>query len=141
MHCRLNLAQSFNPLGSILGVILSKYFILASLNQADIHERAVMTSSRLHKIQAEELSAVMGPYVGVAFLLIVLWIFIARIKMPKAGDTDKKAGLSATFRRLFSNKNYRWGVTAYLIKTTSSSCMTAVLHKKPFLKNILEGLI
>ncbi len=109
---RLNLAQSFNPLGSILGVILSKYFILSSLNHAGVYEREVMTSSQLNKIQGEELSAVMGPYVGVAFLLIIVWFFIAKIRMPKAGETDSKVELWATFRRLFNNKNYRWGVIA-----------------------------
>ncbi|MEN8153082.1 MAG: L-fucose:H+ symporter permease [Acidobacteriota bacterium] len=109
---RLNLAQSFNPLGSILGVILSKYFILSGLNHANAHEREIMNSSQLNKIQGEELSAVMGPYVGVAIILIILWIFIAGIKMPKAGETDSSVGLWATFRRLFSNKNYRWGVIA-----------------------------
>ena len=44
---RLNLAQSFNPLGSIIGIILSKYFILANLNQANLGERASMTSNQL----------------------------------------------------------------------------------------------
>ena len=31
---RLNFAQSFNPIGSILGVFLSKWFILSELNRA-----------------------------------------------------------------------------------------------------------
>lgn len=109
---RLNLAQSFNPLGSIIGVILSKYFILANLNQANSAERASMTTEQLNQIQSEELAAVMGPYVGVALFLLLLWFFILKIKMPRARDEDKKVNLTSTFKRLMGNKNYKWGVVA-----------------------------
>ena len=39
---RLNLAQSFNPIGSVTGVVLSKYVILSALNQAGDAERVQM---------------------------------------------------------------------------------------------------
>ncbi len=58
---RLNLAQSFNPIGSILGVFLSKLFILSNLNSADAAERALMSKEQLGAVQTQELSAVMGP--------------------------------------------------------------------------------
>jgi len=109
---RLNLAQSFNPLGSIIGVILSKYFILANLNQANLGQRSSMTQEQLNLIKSEELSAVMGPYVGVALFLVILWLFIFKIKMPHARDTDIKMDFVKTFKRLLHNKNYKWGVIA-----------------------------
>jgi len=59
---RLNLAQSFNPLGSIIGIILSKYFILSNLNQANLGQRSSMTVEQLNQIKSNELAAVMGPY-------------------------------------------------------------------------------
>src|SRR3990172_6455323 len=70
---RLNFAQSFNPIGSITGVILSKVFILSKLNAADVNQRAAMGAEQLQAMQSQELAAVMGPYVGVAFFLIFLW--------------------------------------------------------------------
>jgi FHS family L-fucose permease-like MFS transporter len=115
---RLNLAQSFNPVGSILGVILSKLFILSELNGATAADRAAMGAEELQKIQAEELSAVMGPYVGVAFVMTLLWVLIAFTKMPKVEceidpKTHKhKVDLSSTIKRLLTNKNYIFGVTA-----------------------------
>lgn len=109
---RLNLAQSFNPLGSIIGVILSKYFILANLNQANPFQRSSMTPEQLNLIKSRELSAVMGPYVGVALFLILLWLLIFKIKMPQYRDRDKKMNFSSTFERLLHNRNYRWGVIA-----------------------------
>ena len=109
---RLNFAQSFNPIGSIFGVVLSKYFILSNLNFASAEERAAMSAEQLNEIQAAELSAVMGPYVAVAFLLMAIWISIALIKMPRASDRSEKLDLIPTFKRLIQIRHYRWGIMA-----------------------------
>jgi len=109
---RLNFAQSFNPIGSILGVVLSKYFILSHLNHANAEERALMNPQALKEIQSAELSAVMGPYVGVAIFLLFLWIMIAFCKMPKASDADRSLNLGPTLKRLLKNRNYVLGVLA-----------------------------
>ncbi len=109
---RLNFAQSFNPIGSILGVVLSKLFILSHLNSANAEERALMGAEQLQKIQSEELSAVMGPYVSVALFLAVLWVMMAVIKMPKSSDSGDDLDLGPTLKRLISNRHYVWGVVA-----------------------------
>lgn len=109
---RLNLAQSFNPIGSILGVFLSKLFILSNLNSADAAERALMSKEQLGVVQTQELSAVMGPYVGVAFVLILIWIIIAVVKMPKASDVGASLNFLPTFKRLLKNRRYTSGVIA-----------------------------
>lgn len=109
---RLNLAQSFNPVGSILGVFLSKVFILSQLNEAGAETRAVMSPEELGAIQTAEFSAVMLPYVGVAVFLLVLWIVIAAVKMPRYSDTDGPLHIGAAFRRLSKKPNYVWGVVA-----------------------------
>ena len=109
---RLNFSQSFNPIGSITGVVISKLFILSSLNSAGAEERATMTLEQLTAMQSQELEAVMGPYVSVAFILIALWIVIALVKMPRASDASQTLDFIPTFKRLLSNKNYVWGVVA-----------------------------
>jgi len=108
---RLNLAQSFNPIGSITGGLLSKYFILSNLNLATGEERSGMTASELKEIQSTELTAVMGPYVGVAVILLILWILIALTNMPKSKDTNE-LHFGASIRRLISNRNYVGAVIA-----------------------------
>ena len=109
---RLNLAQSFNPIGSIVGVFLSKWFILSELNQADTEARAAMSAGRLQQIQSDELAAVMGPYVGVALVLTVLWICMAVMKMPETSGIGETGRLGATFKRLLRNRNWTWAVIA-----------------------------
>ncbi|MFD2033412.1 L-fucose:H+ symporter permease [Belliella marina] len=108
---RLNLAQSFNPIGSITGGILSKYFILSKLDTASFEERSNMDLTALKGIQAKELQAVMGPYVGVAIVLVVLWLVIYFTSMPQAKDSGK-LHLKSSFTRLIGNKNYVWSVIA-----------------------------
>lgn len=109
---RLNLAQSFNPIGSISGVLLSRLFILSNLDQASLQDRSAMSADQLHIIQTAELKAVMGPYVGIAFFLMLLWLLIAFSKMPKASDAGGSMHFGKTLIKLFKNKNYRNGVIA-----------------------------
>ena len=109
---RLNLAQAFNPIGSITGVLLSKFFILENLNSADAVTRAGLSAEELSIMQQQELSAVMGPYVGVALLLLGLWLVIAIIKMPTFSHQEETIHLGSTLKGLFSNANYKSGVVA-----------------------------
>lgn len=109
---RLNLAQSFNPLGSIIGVILSQIFILSELNKASAAERALMAPSDLELIQAGELNAVTMTYVSVGLLLLVLWLLIYFVKMPKASDSGSAVDFGPTVKRLMKNRNYVMGVIA-----------------------------
>lgn len=109
---RLNLAQSFNPIGSILGVYLSKVFILSKLNTAEASDRTSMDAETLKAIQAEELAGVMGTYVGVALFLVLVWFIIKAVRMPVASETVEKDGVISGFRRLLRNRNYTLGVMA-----------------------------
>ena len=110
---RLNLAQSFNPMGSILGVVISQMFILSQLNTASASERAAMSTAELEKIQAGELNAVTTTYVVVGIILVVIWFIIAYYKkMPKTSEAGGPLHLGATFKRLTKNRNYMWGVVA-----------------------------
>lgn len=108
---RLNLAQSFNPIGSISGVVISKFFILSSLQNYSETQRASMLPEELQAIQSQELEAVMGPYVVVSFVLIITWVLIAMVKMPAAKDTQA-LHFAISAKRLLKNRNYIFGVLA-----------------------------
>ncbi len=110
---RLNLAQSFNPIGSIMGVVVSKLFILSKLNTASAQERAAMGTQKLQTIQTGELNAVTMTYVAVGLILVVTWILIATNKsMPKSSEAGGPLNLGPTFKRLIRNRHYMWGVVA-----------------------------
>lgn len=109
---RLNLAQSFNPMGSIMGIFLSKYFILSNLNQAESLERSSMDASQLASIQTSELEAVMGPYVGIAIILALIWLAVFFTRMPTRSDNKSSSSFKEIFSRLIQNKNYVAGIAA-----------------------------
>lgn len=109
---RLNFSQSFNPFGSLTGVIISQVFILSQLNTMSAVERNSLSESELTSIQRGELLAVTNAYMILGFVMLVLLLLILFTRMPKAQDDDKTLELKATVRRLLKNKNYVWGVIA-----------------------------
>lgn len=126
---RLNLAQAFNPVGNNIGIVLAATFILPNVNRATDEERAAMAPEALKAIQREELSAVMGPYLGMAACLLVLWIAIAIIKMPRASDASSRLEFGSTLGRLLRNKHYTFGVMAQFFYVAAQICVwTFTIH-------------
>jgi FHS family L-fucose permease-like MFS transporter len=110
---RLNFAQAFNPVGAVMGVVISKYFILSKLSKATAEERAQMAPEQLKTIQAGEIGAITATYVTIGLILALTWLLIAiNKKMPTAGDTSGPMNLLATFKRLLHNRNYVFGTLA-----------------------------
>jgi MFS transporter, FHS family, L-fucose permease len=135
---RLNLAQAFNPLGTNIGVLLAATLILPRLE--DPVNMASLSPDQLHVIRAGELAAVMGPYLGLGFLLLAIWLVVAIRKAPKiveefpdAGDTGPKAA----FRILVSNKRYVFGVVAQFFNVAAQVCTWTYLIQ--YVQQALNG--
>ena len=123
---RLNLAQAFNPVGTNLGVFLAATLILPNLNQASADQRASMSAAELKSVIGAELDAVMVPYVGMAFVLVMVWIAIACIKTPVNESTEQRAEniqLGASLKRLMLNRHYRFGVLAQFFNVGAQTCV------------------
>ncbi|MGE4286850.1 MAG: L-fucose:H+ symporter permease [Phycisphaerae bacterium] len=103
---RLNFAQAFNPIGSILGILLCQILILARLPQVDGDIVIPAGGER------EALNTVIFPYLSVAGCLVLIWILIAVTKMPRTSDHDHQAHVRDSVRRLVSNGNYIFAVVA-----------------------------
>ena len=109
---RLNFAQSFNPFGAITGVVISQVFVLSQLNTMSAAERALLAPEDLTRIQGAELNAVTTTYMSIGLVMVVILLMIFFTRMPHLREDDKRLDLAGTFRRLFKNKNYVWGVVA-----------------------------
>ena len=112
---RLNLAQAFNPVGTNIGVLLASTLILPRL--ADPVDIGSLSDAQLHTIRAGELGAVMGPYIGLAFLLLIIGVAIASQKAPPIVEefpdaSPHEGGTRELFGVLWRNKRYRFGVVA-----------------------------
>ncbi|MBD1576921.1 L-fucose:H+ symporter permease [Vibrio sp. S11_S32] len=111
---RLNIAQACNPIGSITGVLIGKFYILSQLNPATDSERAAMAADELAKIQSDELYAVMMPYMGVAVVIALIWLLILKTKMPAAKDTSTtgESTFGQAYRRIVKRSHFTKGVLA-----------------------------
>ncbi len=120
---RLNIAQAFNPLGAIAGILLSRHFILGRLNQAGAAERAGMDSEALRAMQQEELNAVSSTYMMIGVVLLILLIIIFFTRMPADRDTSGRWNFRATLGRLWHNRRYRYGVIAQFFYVGAQTCV------------------
>ncbi|MBY5924929.1 MULTISPECIES: L-fucose:H+ symporter permease [unclassified Halomonas] len=132
---RLNFAQSFNPVGSNLGVLLAAVFILPHVNPATAEQRASLTQEALAEMQSAELQAVMGPYITLALVYVVIAIAIAMVRVPphKALLADSKSGVVALsgsrLGRLVRNRRYAFGVVAQFFNVAAQTCTwTFTIH-------------
>ncbi|MCC8200100.1 MAG: L-fucose:H+ symporter permease [Tannerellaceae bacterium] len=109
---RLNLAQAFNPIGCMVGILVSQSYILGKLNQAGEAERAVMTVEELGAIQTTEMNAVTMTYVFVGMVLLIIFLLILFSRMPKGNETVStgKDNFREAFGRLRKNRRYILGV-------------------------------
>lgn len=121
---RLNLAQSFNPIGSISGLLISKFFILSALTEISV--RNLMSAEELAKTQSKELFAVSMPYIVVGIAMILVLIVLRLYKMPPIKENDE-GKLGDTFKRLFKNKHYVYGVVAQFFYVGAQICVWSFL--------------
>ncbi len=120
---RLNIAQTFNPVGAVCGILVSRHFILSELNAADAAERGDMSAAQLMEIQSHELSAISGTYMLIGCALLVLLAIIILVRMPKFKDESEAAPVGDTLRRLWSNRPYRFGVVAQFFYVGVQTCV------------------
>ena len=109
---RLNLAQSFNPMGSLLGMYVAMNFIQAKLNPLDTASRADLTPAEFEAVKEYDLSVLIGPYLAIGLVILAMFVLILFWRMPKNGDKNHNIDFVATLRRIFAMPHYREGVIA-----------------------------
>ncbi|MDY5925101.1 L-fucose:H+ symporter permease [Hallella sp.] len=109
---RLNLAQSFNPMGSLLGMYVAMNFIQAKLNPLDTASRAGLTPAEFEAVKEYDLSVLIGPYLAIGLVILAMFVLILFWRMPKNGDKNHNIDFVPTLRRIFAMPHYREGVIA-----------------------------
>ncbi|NDV83183.1 L-fucose:H+ symporter permease [Bacteroides sp. 51] len=109
---RLNLAQSFNPMGSLLGMYVAMNFIQAKLHPMETAERATLSDAEFEAIKGYDLGVLITPYVIIGVVILAMLLLITFTKMPKNADQSKKIDFLPTLKRIFSLPRYREGVIA-----------------------------
>lgn len=109
---RLNLAQSFNPIGSLLGMYVAMNFIQNRLNPMDTVERSQLTQAEFEQVRDADLSVLIAPYLVIGIIIIAMLFVIRLSRMPGNGDQSHSINFIPTLKRIFSIRRYREGVIA-----------------------------
>ncbi|TWT91083.1 L-fucose-proton symporter [Pseudobythopirellula maris] len=152
---RLNLAQAFNPLGSLTGMFVTSLLILPALQVSDFREQQVeahpeykkmkpaevdgeITAAlkqfsvdepeRFGEMQSYDLQQVRKPYVVIAIVVICLAAVFAFSKMPDTGHKEEPIHLSQVLANL-TTLRYLGGVIAQTFYVGAQiMCWTYILH-------------
>ena len=113
---RLNLSQAFNPMGSLAGMAVASMVVLPNL-LSDKRDAAgnilfpMLSEAEKAEIRLHDLAVIRDPYVALGIVVVVMFVIIALVKVPKAQGQESTA-TKGTLKRLWSNKVYRGGVVA-----------------------------
>ncbi len=153
---RLNLAQAFNPMGSLSGMFVASFFILPSLQVAEFREAelvahpeyATMLPSEVdgliteametnaaenpetqQAMMAHDLDVVKTPYVVIAVIVIAVLLVFIFTKLPDTGREEESIRVGALFKRLLTNIKYVGGVVAQAFYVGAQiMCWTFIIH-------------
>lgn len=108
---RLNLAQAFNPIGSLTGMIIAQVFVISAIRSDDFTTKAynALSSEELATIRENDLGIISIPYIGLGVLVVIITVIVFFTKIPIPSEQNKMS-LSASFKKLLDNKNYKRGV-------------------------------
>ena len=109
---RLNMAQCFNPMGSLCGMYVAMNFIQAKLNPASTDERALLDDAQFTAMRDSDLSVLIAPYLAIGAIIAIMFAVIWFTKMPHNADKNHDVHPLATLKRIVKIDYYREGVIA-----------------------------
>ena len=119
---RLNLAQAFNPVGSLSGMAVASLIVLPALwsdrrNEAGEIIFGTLSESEKAGIRLHDLAVIRDPYVALGIVVLIVFLIVALKKMPAVAGTGEQgasAPASHSLRRLWHNRHYCEGVLAQM---------------------------
>ena len=117
---RLNLAQSFNPVGALSGLFIAQTFILKALQSDDTDASGqslyeTLPAAAKEAVKTADLNAIRNPYVVLGLVLIVLILIIAKTNIPeKPSSGEAEGGMGGSIKRLLKKERCYGGFFAQL---------------------------
>lgn len=125
---RLNLAQAFNPVGLIIGLLAAQQFVLKKL-QSDNVDFAGLSDAAKASIREADLHAIRNPYMAIGLVVLILLVIIVFNKMPEKRDPTNRKKFWETLRMLVTDRKYLGGVFAQMFYVGAQiMCWTYIYH-------------
>ena len=117
---RLNMAQAFNPLGSLAGMSVASMIVLPNL-LSDKRDAAgnilfpMLSDAEKADIRLHDLAIIRNPYVVLGIVVMVMFVIIALVEVPTSRiDRHRQNTVGESLRNLWHNRVYREGVIAQM---------------------------
>lgn len=126
---RLNLAQAFNPIGSLMGMYVAMNFIQNKLHPMDTAERAQLSQAEFEAVRDSDLSVLIAPYLVIGVVIFIMLLVIRATRMPRNADQSTSIDFIPTLKRIFTLKRYRYGVlTQFFYVGAQIMCWTFIIQ-------------
>ena len=128
---RLNLAQSFNPIGSLAGMFVAMNFIQSRLSPLDTAQRAVLDDTQFETLKQSDLGVLVQPYALLSVVLVLLLVIMLFVRIPAMRQQAREhhEPLWPVVKRLLANKPYRRGVVAQFFYVGAQiTCWTFIIQ-------------
>ncbi|UBM57723.1 L-fucose:H+ symporter permease [Marinilongibacter aquaticus] len=131
---RLNLAQAFNPVGSLTGMFVAQQLILAALDSDDVDASGnaifpTLDSAQQAVIRTHDLAIIRDPYVYLGTFVVLMFVVFLFKKMPEKPRESSSDDLKGSFGRLFKNSNYKFSVVAQMFYVAAQiMCWTFIIQ-------------
>lgn len=128
---RLNLVQSFNPVGSLCGMYVAMNFIQGRLNPMDTAQRALLGEEEFAAVRDSDLQVLIGPYLWIGAFITAMFLLIGFRNMPdtRSQVSAQENKIACTLRRLWHRKCYREGVlTQFFYVGAQIMCWTFIIQ-------------
>ena len=104
---RLNISQAFNPIGSILGVLVGARFIFSGVEPTAVQVAAMQSAGTYADYLHHETIRVVAPYLFLAALVLVWALLIATLRFPAFVSTREHAAeASGNWRELLRKRHF-----------------------------------
>ena len=116
---RLNLAQSFNPLGALTGLFVAQTFILGALQSDDLDSGGQSIYETLSKtakaaIRTADLEVIRNPYIALGIFVLIMFFVVSIVKMPERKEGASPTNMGRSIKRIFKRERFLGGVIAQM---------------------------
>lgn len=131
---RLNFAQAFNPMGSLMGMAVASFVVLPQLlsDQRDAAGEVVyhgLDAVSKSQIMLHDLAIIRDPYVIIGLVVLAVFVVFGFSKIPNTQPSGVNVKKTFTLKRLWNNAPYRYGVVAQVFYVAAQIMVwTFIIH-------------
>ncbi|MEX5869172.1 L-fucose:H+ symporter permease [Providencia hangzhouensis] len=115
---RLNISQTFYPIGAAGGILLGKYLVFSEGDSLQ-NQMAGMNAEQIHEFRLAMLENTLEPYRYMIMILVVVMILFLITKFPKCKVAEtqdhKRPTAVETLKYLAKNSRFRKGIIAQFL--------------------------